>query len=577
MVRLVFKIICVISLLLLSDTPGPCHPHDAEINHFFESLTQEEQQWLKAHPVIRLGTDSAYPPFEFIDDRGQPQGIVADYFKLIESRLQVRFKRMEKENGSQLSWAQILKAAQNRQIDCVACLLKTKKRESYLTFTRPYLDFPYVLVVDRNNDTSRKISDFNGQKFAVVEAYAISKQLRMQHPKLIYVPVENPLQGLQAVARGRAAGYAVNAADASYHIKKYSLNQLKIAAVLEDFDNQLRMGVRKDWPLLADILDKALASLPLRETTAIHNRWISLEYEKKMAWYNVLTVTVPSVLIFLVIIAVVLMVNRKLKKEVVKRQQTENLLLKSEERLHFALDVANAHHWQIDMQSRKITFSSLQIFVSAGYSEQDAPLTLDHYLSLVHPDDIAVIDDAFQQIFAGGTTLKNDYRLRHKQSGWIWIHSAGQVVEWDTQGQAAKIAGLTMDMTERYSLLEKITQSQEQLRIISEHTHDWQSWRDLNGKLVWVNQAVEKVTGYTVTECMEMDDYPFQIFDKRDWDVYKKITDAATKGESRQEAQIRVRRKDGSQVWISSAYEAVLDKNSRIIGLAAAAKDITKQ
>ena len=577
MVRLVFKLIFVIYLLVLSNAPSPCHAHDAEPNHFLKSLTQEERQWLKAHPVIRFGADSDYPPFEFINDQGQYQGIVADYIELIENRLQVRFKRMEKEDGSQLSWPEILKAAQNRQLDCVAGLLKTKERSTYLTFTRPYLDFPYVLVVDRNNDTYRKISDFNGQKFAVVKAYTISKQLRMQYPELIYVPVETPLQGLRAVARGRASGYAVNAADASYHIKRHSLNQLKIAAILDDFENQLRMGVRKDWAELASILDKALASLTPRETTAIHNRWISLDYEKKMAWRNVLKVSVPAVLIFLVIISVVLMVNRKLKKEIVKRQQTENLLLKSEERLHFALNVANAYHWQIDMPSREITYSSLQLFISAGYSEQDAPLTLDHYLSLVHPDDIALIDDAFLQISAGETTLKNDYRLRHKQSGWIWIHSTGQVVEWDAQGQVAKIAGLTMDITERYSLLEKITKSQEQLRIISEHTHDWQSWRDLNGKLLWVNQAVERVTGYSVAECMEMDDYPFQIFDKRDWDVYQNITDAATKGEGRQEAQIRVRRKDGSQVWISAAYEAVLDKNSRIIGLAGAAKDITKQ
>jgi len=577
MVRLVFKLIFVISLLFLYDVPDLCHAHDAETGHFLKSLTQEEQQWLKAHPVIKLGTDSDYPPFEFIDDQGHPQGIVADYFELIESRLQVTFKRMKNKDGTKLSWAQILKAAQNRQIDCVACLLKTKEREKSLAFTRPYLDFPYVLVVDRNNDTAKRISDFNGQKFAVVDTYPVSKQLRMQHPELIYVPVETPLQGLQAVALGKVAGFVINAANASYHIKKHSLNQLKIATSLEDFDTQLRIGVRRDWPLLAGILDKALASLTPRETTAIHNQWISLDYEKKIDWHKILTVAVPATLIFLFIIGVVLMVNRRLKKEIVKRQQTEKLLLKSEERLLFALDTANAYHWQIDMQSREITYSSLQLFVSAGYSEQDAPLTLDHYFSLVHPDDIELINDGFQQILAGETTLKNDYRLRHKQSGWIWIHSVGQAVEWDAQGQVAKIAGLTVDITERYSLLEKITQSQERLRIISEYTHDWQSWRELNGKLLWVNQAVERVTGYTVAECMEMNDYPFQLFDKRDWDVYRDLTDTALKGEGRQEGKIRVHRKDGTQVWISSAYEPVLDKNGRIIGLAGAAKDITKQ
>lgn len=334
--RLMFKFIFVILLLLLYGAPGLCHT-DAETGNFLQSLTKEEQQWLKAHPVIRLGTASDRPPFEFINDQGQSQGMVADYIELIASRLQVRFKRMEKEDGSPLSWAQVLKAAQNKQLDCVACLLQTEERATYLAFTRPYLNFPYVLVVDRNNDRSKKISDFNGQKFAVVDAYPISKQLRMQHPKLIYIPVENPRQGLQAVAIGRAAGYVVNAAFVSYNIKKHSLNQLKIVAALEDIDTQLRMGVRKDWPLLAGILDKAVASLTPRETTAIHNQWIALDYEKKMAWDKILAVAGPAALIFLIIIGVVLIVNRRLKKEVVKRQQTEKLLLKSEERLHLSL------------------------------------------------------------------------------------------------------------------------------------------------------------------------------------------------------------------------------------------------
>ncbi|WP_320043358.1 PAS domain S-box protein [uncultured Desulfobacter sp.] len=519
MVRRVFKLFFVTFFLLLyAVVPDRCLAHNDEPIDFLQSLTDEERQWLKAHPLIRLGNASDRPPFEFIDKQGQSQGIVADYI----------------------------------------------------------------------------------------------------------------------------------------------------------------------------------------------DRWVSLDYEKNIAWRNVLTVSAPTALIVLIIIGVVLMGNKRLKREIIKRQQTEKLLLKSEELLHFALESAGAFHWQIDMPSREITYSSLRFFVSLGYLEKEAPLTLEHFFSLVHPDDIALLDEAFQKIFAGETILKNDFRLRRKHAGWAWVHAAGQVVEWNAQGQVAKIAGLTMDITERRSLLEKITQSQErflysletadalywqtdlkngtyfcepyhlfikcgytqeeipktikeyntlvhpddtilnkeklqqclqgkitsiktdyrfrrknsdwawftsvgkpvewdetgraskfagitmditerlalhqqvkssqeQLRIISEHTHDWQSWQTLSGKLLWVNKAVKRMTGYTVAECMAMKDYPLQIYDKRDWDAYSRLTNMAIERTGRQETQLRVRRKDGSLVWVSSAYEPVLDKNGQIIGLAGAAKDITKQ
>ncbi len=707
--RFVLRFVFVVYLLLLSGVSDFCRAHDTKAADFLKSLTKEEQQWLKTHPVIRLGTASNRAPFEFIDDRGQSRGMVADYLDLISSRLQITFKRMENKDGSPLSWAQILKAAQDRQLDCVANLTQTKEREDYLAFTRPYLDFPYVLVVDHNNNTVNDISDLKGQKLAVVDTFPISKQLRMEHPELSYVSVENPQQGLQAVALGRAAGYVVSAAFARYHIKLHSLNQLKIAASLEVPHTELCMGVRKDWPLFAGILDKALASLTPQEIVDIHSRWISLDYEKKMAWEKVLSIAVPGALIFLVIIGAVLVGNRKLKNEIIKRQQTETLLLKSEERLHFALDTAKAYYWQFDLKTNALTHNSLRLFYLAGYPEAEAPSTLDQYLSYVHPDDLKLIDDELlkftngdapllemeyrfrrkdfgwlwlhtvgrtvewddqggrsqdagltmditerrallekitrsqerflysletadamywqvdfetgayscepSQLFteAGYTEnetpktideynalvhpedlilnkekvdqylqgdipfIKADYRFRRKGSGWAWLTSVGKAVEWDNNGQAVKLAGITMDITERLTLHQQIKESQEQLRIISEHTHDWQSWRDLNGKLLWVNQAVERVTGYTVAECMAMDDYPFQIFDERDWGLYKKLTNEALNGKGRQEGQIRARRKDGSRVWISSVYQPVLDKTGQIIGLAGSAKDITRQ
>ena len=34
-------------------------------------LTPEEKTWLAAHPVLRVGIDPAWPPYEFVDKQGQ--------------------------------------------------------------------------------------------------------------------------------------------------------------------------------------------------------------------------------------------------------------------------------------------------------------------------------------------------------------------------------------------------------------------------------------------------------------------------------------------------------------------------
>ena len=46
-------------------------------------LTQQEQDFIKEHPVIHLGVDPTFVPYEFIDTDGQYKGIAADYIALI--------------------------------------------------------------------------------------------------------------------------------------------------------------------------------------------------------------------------------------------------------------------------------------------------------------------------------------------------------------------------------------------------------------------------------------------------------------------------------------------------------------
>ncbi len=55
-------------------------------------LTEEEEKWLSDHPVIRVGVDPAWPPYEFIDEQGIYRGIGADYLALLSEKLGVHFQ-----------------------------------------------------------------------------------------------------------------------------------------------------------------------------------------------------------------------------------------------------------------------------------------------------------------------------------------------------------------------------------------------------------------------------------------------------------------------------------------------------
>ncbi len=55
--------------------------------NFISNLTAEERGWLLVHPEIRIGIMDAWPPLNYVDQNGKPEGIGARYLSALNGRL----------------------------------------------------------------------------------------------------------------------------------------------------------------------------------------------------------------------------------------------------------------------------------------------------------------------------------------------------------------------------------------------------------------------------------------------------------------------------------------------------------
>ncbi len=232
-------------------------------------LTSEEQTWLINHPEIRIGIDSHFPPYEFIDDLGNYSGMTANYIFLLESRLGISFKVVKG-----ISWEQTLTKIANKELDVLPAVIKTEAREKFLDFTAPYIKMPYVIVTRKNHSHIDSIHDFYGKRFVLISGYSYNEKIIQNYPNLQSYLVNTPLEALKQIATGSADGMAINLGVANYLIQKYNLSNLTIAAESGLGNGNLRMGVRDDWPILRSILNKAISSITQEEQTRISNQWI---------------------------------------------------------------------------------------------------------------------------------------------------------------------------------------------------------------------------------------------------------------------------------------------------------------
>ncbi len=232
-------------------------------------LNESQQQWLINHPVIRLGIDPSWPPYEFIDHSGQLQGISADVINLIEQRLGIQFKVT-----SQHSWAETLKKAKNHDVDLLISITKTADREHYLRFTDPFFT-PLIGIYTRKDSTNiSSLDDLKNKTVVIENQYFLHELLTKEYPDIKLLSVETTTDALKALSYGQADAYVGSQGAANWVAEKNALNNLNISPETDLGKSPLRLAVRDDWPVFQEILNKALSSITDAEMSTIRRKWL---------------------------------------------------------------------------------------------------------------------------------------------------------------------------------------------------------------------------------------------------------------------------------------------------------------
>ncbi len=259
----------LIRLLLLPVAAAIFLPAHASLN-----LTAAELAWLNEHPVIRLGVDEGYAPYSFIDQRGHFKGAAADFVELLEKRLGIRFKPVRG-----LKWPEILEAARDKRLDVIATVVRLPERESYLEFTRIYLPTPLVIMTRQEQPQLKNAHDLESMSVLLVKGYSSALQALQRYPGIPPKWVDTPLEGLRAVSAAEADAYVGVMGVNTWLSQQNGLSNLKVNTAFDMISNGQRLGVRKDWPQLARILDKALADIHVEKRNSIFKQWIPVDAE----------------------------------------------------------------------------------------------------------------------------------------------------------------------------------------------------------------------------------------------------------------------------------------------------------
>lgn len=229
-------------------------------------LSGEMAAWLKAHPVLRHAPDNDYAPFEFKDENNRIIGVTPDILKLIGEKLKVRFEVIHAPN-----WAATLENMKQRKADVVAAAI-TPDRSEYMLFTTPFIVYNNIILVPEHVSGYFILKDFEGKTLAAIKGWAVTEYIQKKHPDIRFLWVKDIKAALEAVSDGAADAYLLNRFAAGFWMEKTGITNLRIAGQT-DYTYKLSFGSRKDWPMLNNLLQKALDAISRSEKEAIINRW----------------------------------------------------------------------------------------------------------------------------------------------------------------------------------------------------------------------------------------------------------------------------------------------------------------
>jgi two-component system sensor histidine kinase EvgS len=283
-------------------------------------LTPQEQRWAERHPRPKVVIDQALAPVSFFDAQGQFRGIAADVLELVQSRTGLEF-----DVRPQASVTAMLEQVRTGKADVIAALTPTAQREEWLSFTRPYMTASFVVVVPDGSDWLHSLNDLDGHSVAVPRGSVIADFMRVRHPRVKLLEVENNVDDLSMISEGKVDAGIHLLSSANYLIARY-YPDLKIALALDREPGQFSLAVSQADPELLSILNKALLAIAPEDLSSITTRWTASVDRPDSIWQGYRKQFIQLAWAAALALLVVLLWNGWLWRKVRRRRDSEKEL-----------------------------------------------------------------------------------------------------------------------------------------------------------------------------------------------------------------------------------------------------------
>ncbi|MBW4481062.1 MAG: PAS domain-containing protein [Tildeniella torsiva UHER 1998/13D] len=267
---------------------------------------------------------------------------------------------------------------------------------------------------------------------------------------------------------------------------------------------------------------------------------------------------------------------------VIERIATQAALTESHQQMQTAQRIAALGSWEYDMVNDRLHWSEA-CKQAAGIAPEQAMLTYDDFLRHVHPDDLAMVMQQFEQARRDCTALDYEHRWICPSGEVHHLHQRGEIT-YDSSGNPLHVVGTLQNVTERARLdsdrrrAEETLQQQATLLTNAERIGNMGSWAlDLNANhLVW-SAGTDRLFGMSPEAPIETFEGFLARVIPEDRPKLLAIHHQVDAAAGVLEVDYRIRRPDGETRWLVDWGNIELDAAGRPFRRLGMVMDVTDQ
>ena len=247
--------------------------------------------------------------------------------------------------------------------------------------------------------------------------------------------------------------------------------------------------------------------------------------------------------------------------DVTPAKQAEMKLRESEAYLAEAQRLSHTGSWAWTPGTGENRYWSDECFRLLGFDPADGMPPFETFIQRIHPDDRPIVAKELERATRERGEYEVDYRIIHPGGEIRDIHAIGHPI-LGPSGDLIEFVGTGIDVTDRKQAEDNLRQSENELRHILNFTPQQVAVLGPDRTRIYSNQAMLDYLGLNLEQWQSGDNRGPVHPD--DWEHMMSETQSKFFSGIPHEAELRLRRNDGTYRWFLFRYNPLRDEQGRI-------------